>query len=214
MCDIGINQPSNWLWSYDIDHNNLKRIDIAINYSMPKRCASYDDADVRQHCSEQFDVYGYQSSQELNKSYSDPKNGHYTKIKTVSLPGGLSNQSSSSPRIANMSLFIKERTSKVFLAIHDQGACLVVHSFVVSYNVCPRKTLPGSLVLLPETIAPVNESKIVKVMGQCAANSQPTTLELGANCRSSGEWVRGDNSTGECLCLAGWEKAVSRCHGM
>lgn len=181
---------------------------------MPKRCAEYDDAYARQHCSEQFDVYGYQSSKDSNKSYSDPKNGHYSKIKTVSLPSNSSKQSSSSHNIAKMSLFIKEGTSKVFLAIHDQGACLVVYSFVVTYNVCPRKTLPGSLVLLPQTIAPVNKSEIVKVAGECVANSEPTAPELGANCLSSGEWVRGDNSTGECLCLAGWEKAISGCQGM
>ncbi|XP_020600982.1 ephrin type-A receptor 4-like [Orbicella faveolata] len=210
VCDIGVQQPSNWIWSYGIDHNKLKRIDIAINYSM-KRCALYDDANVRKFCSERFDVYGYQSNQEPNNSYSDPRNGHYSKMETISLPSNSSNQSVSVQNIAEMSLFIKERTSKVFLAIHDQGACLVVNSIVVTYNVCPRKTLPDSLVLLPQTIAPVNESKIVKVMGKCAANSEPTAPELGANCGSSGEWVRGDVSTGECLCIAGWEKVASEC---
>lgn len=145
VCDIGVQQPSNWIWSYGIDHNKLKRIDIAINYSM-KRCASYDDANVRKFCSERFDVYGYQSNQEPNNSYSDPRNGHYSKMETISLPSNSSNQSVSVQNIAEMSLFIKERTSKVFLAIHDQGACLVVNSIVVTYNVCPRKTLRDSLV--------------------------------------------------------------------
>jgi len=177
-----------------------------------KRCALYDDVNVRKFCSERFDVYGYQSYQEPNNSYSDPRNGHYSKIRTISLPSNSSNQSVQN--IAEMSLFIKERTSKFFLAIHDQGACLVVNSIVVTYNVCPRKTLPDSLVLLPQTIAPVNESKIVKVMGKCAANSEPTAPQLDANCGSSGEWVRGDDSTGECLCIAGWEKVVSECQGM
>lgn len=201
------------MWSYGIDHNKLKRIDIAVNYSM-KRCASYDDANVRNFCSERFDVYGYQSNQEPNNSYSDPRNGHYSKIETVSLASNSSNNSVSVQNIAEMSLFIKEKTSKVFLAIHDQGACIVVYSIVVTYNVCPRKTLRDSLVLLPQTIAPVNESKIVKVMGKCTANSESTTPELGANCGSSGEWVRGDDSTGECLCIAGWEKVASECQGM
>ncbi|KAJ7379762.1 hypothetical protein OS493_014169, partial [Desmophyllum pertusum] len=137
VCDIGVEQPSNWLWSYGINHKNLKKINIAINYSIPKPCASYDDVYVRQHCSEQFDVYGYQPR---NQSYSDdPRNGHYSKIKTISLPSNTSNQSSSLQRVAKFSLFIKERTSVVFLAIHDQGACLVVDSFVVTYNVCPMK---------------------------------------------------------------------------
>ena len=80
VCDIGEQQLSNWIWSDGIDPKQLKRIDIAVNYSM-RRCASFDDANARKFCSEMFDVYGYQSNQEPNNSYSNPRNGHYIKIK-------------------------------------------------------------------------------------------------------------------------------------
>lgn len=212
MCDIAVRQPSNWLWSYGISHNNLKRVDITINYTI-HRCDSFDDY-ARRHCAEQFDVYEYQSKRHTNESYSDPRNGHYNKIETISLPSNTSKSNRLLPRIAKLSLLIKERTSKVFLAIHDQGACLVLHSFVVTYNVCPRRTLPSSLVLLPQTIAPVNESETVKIPGKCAVNSEPTAPVLSAICGSSGEWTRSDDLAGECLCIPGWEKVVSECQGM
>ena len=207
--------PSNWLRSDGFHHNNIKRIDITVNYSIAadKRCASFKDSFVRQKCKEQFDVYEYQATENSNDSYSIPTNGHYNKIKTVSLPSNISNKSAI-VRTVSMSLFIKEGTSLVFLAIHDQGACFALNSFLVTYNVCPRKTLPGSLVLMPETIAPMNKSEIVKVAGKCADNSEPTSLELAGICQSSGEWIQEDNAEGKCLCKPGWEKAVTKCQGI
>lgn len=46
------------MWSYGIDYNKFKRIDIVVNYLM-KRCVLYDDVNVRKFCFERFDVYGY-----------------------------------------------------------------------------------------------------------------------------------------------------------
>ena len=70
-------------------------------------------SDERLNCSEQFDVYGYQSNENLNESNTDPRNGFYNKMKVISMPNNTSG-------VAKLSLFIKERTSKVFFAIHDQ----------------------------------------------------------------------------------------------
>ena len=84
----------------------------------------------------------------------------------------------------------------------------------MTYNVCPERTLPTSLVLLPQTIAPVNESEIVKIPGECVANSQRTAPVLSAICSSSGEWTQSDDAAGKCLCLPGWEKIDTECQGM
>lgn len=58
VCDINVKQLSNWIWSYGIDYNKFKRIDIVVNYLM-NRCVLYDDVNVRKFCFERFDVYGY-----------------------------------------------------------------------------------------------------------------------------------------------------------
>ena len=155
-------------------------------------------------------MYGYQATENSNATDSDPRNGKYSKITTISLPSNLSNLSAISARL---SLSIEEGTSEVFLAIHDQGACLVLYSFLVTYNVCPGKVLPGSLMLLPQTVAPTNESGIVEIMGKCVDNSESTSSDLGAVCGTSGEWLQGARSEGTCLCKPGWENAINKCQG-
>ena len=158
-------------------------------------------------------MYGYQATENSNARDSEPRNGKYSKIKTISLPSNLSNLSAISWKVARLSLSIEEGTSEVFLAIHDQGACLVLYSFLVTYNVCPGKVLPGSLILLPETVAPTNESDTVEIMGKCVDNSESTSSDLGAVCETSGEWLQGARSKGACLCKPGWENAINKCQG-
>lgn len=101
----------------------------------------------------------------------------------------------------------------MFLAVHDQGACLVLNSFLVTYNVCPEKVLPGSLILLPQTVAPTNESEIVKIVGRCGDHSEPTSSKLDAICGTSGEWLQTNSPKEACLCKPGWEIAVTKCQG-
>ncbi|CAH3018214.1 unnamed protein product [Porites evermanni] len=164
-----------------------------------------------QNCVEHFDVYTYQATKYSNKSDFDPGNGKYDKLSTVKLPSNLSSVSVIPWSTVQLSLFIKEGTSEVFLAIHDQGACLKINSVLVTYSVCPKRTLPDSLVVLPETMAPTNESETVKVVGECTDHSESTSLELEAICRSNGDWLRAENGTGVCLCKLGWEKVAAQC---
>lgn len=210
VCDIAAKQPSNWLQSNAFYPNKLKHIDITINYTISLRCASLENL---QNCKEQFDVYEYQVIEESNGSDFDPRSGKYSKMKTLSLPGNISNISTIPWVVAKLSLSIKEGTSKVFLAIHDQGACIALNSFVVTYRVCPGKVLPGSLLLVPQTVAPTNESAIVKVSGKCIANSDATSQELDAFCGTTGDWILPDSTVTKevCLCNPGWESSAARC---
>ena len=166
-----------------------------------------------QNCVEHFDVYTYQATKYSHKSDFDPGNGKYDKLSTVNLPSNLSSESVIPWSTVQLSLFIKEGTSEVFLAIHDQGACLKINSVLVTYSVCPKRTLPNSLVVLPQTMAPTDESETVKVVGECTDHSESTSLELEAICKSNGDWLRAENGTGVCLCKPGWEKVAAQCQG-
>ena len=166
-----------------------------------------------QNCMEHFDVYTYQATRYSNKSDFDPGNGKYDKLSTVNLPSNLSSESVIPWSTVQLSLFIKEGTSEVFLAIHDQGACLKINSVLVTYSVCAKRTLPDSLVVLPQTMAPTSESETVKVVGECTDHSESTSLELEAICKSNGDWLRAENDTGVCLCKPGWEKVATQCQG-
>lgn len=213
VCDVDGNQPSNWLRSDGIQPYNVRRVDITINYTVATRCADIAEPSVRQNCKEHFDVYGYQATdnESSNESYSNPTNGHYSKIETISWSSNFSNQSKW--KIATMSLSIKEGTSQVFIGIHDQGACFVLNSFLVTYNICPKQTLPGSLIYLPQAMAPTNESEIVRVEGRCADNSELASPDLDATCLTSGEWMRPDDGKEVCRCKPGYEINITKCEG-
>ena len=213
VCDVGGLKPSNWLRSDAIHHNNFRKLDISINYTM-RRCSSFGDVNARQNCTENFDVYAYQFPADLSESRPPPGNRNFSKIGTVGLSPTSANGSSGAVRNARLSLFVQEGTSKVFFDIHDQGSCLNLYSFVVSYNVCQEKTVADSLVVLPQTVAPSNASEVFKVLGRCAPNSHSRSQDLFAFCDSSGEWTMPANSDGQCLCKAGWEKSVTECKGL
>ncbi|XP_015754163.1 PREDICTED: ephrin type-A receptor 3-like [Acropora digitifera] len=113
--------------------------------------------------------------------------------------------------VAKLSLPIKERTSSVILAIHDSGACIVLNSFMVTYRVCPNKVLPDSLLILPQTVAPTNESEIVRVSGKCVDNSKETSQGSEAICGENGKWILADSAKEACLCKPGRERDVAKC---
>ena len=213
MCDIKAKKPSNWLTSDSLYPKNLKEIHITINYTISLRCASLRKASHRRNCREEFDVYGYQILGEANGSNLDQKKGNFSKIKTVSSSGNISNMSAIPWEIARLSLPIKERTSSVILAIHDSGACIALNSFMVTYSVCPDKVLPDSLLVLPQTVAPTNESEIVRVSGICVDNSKETSQGPEAICGKNGKWILADSAKEGCLCNPGWERDVAECRG-
>ena len=211
VCDIGSDNVNNWLYSENDGFHlpdNVKKVNITVNFTISKTCTT-----LMENCVGHFGVYTYQATKDSNKSDFDPRNGKYHKLSTVKLPSNLSSVSVIPWNTAQLSLFIKEGTSQVFLAIHDQGTCLTINSVLVTYSVCPKRTLPDSLVVLQQTMAPANESETVKVVGKCSDNSESTSLELEAICKSNGDWLRADNGTGVCLCKPGWEKVATQCQG-
>ena len=212
VCDIGADNVNNWLYSKNDGFHppdNVKKVNITVNFTISVRCTT-----LMGNCVEQFDVYSYQATNYSNKSDLDPMNGKYNKLSTVKLPSNLSSVSVIPWSTVQLSLFIKEGTSEVFLAIQDQGACLKINSVLVTYSICPKRTLPDSLVVLQQTMAPTDESETVKVVGECTDNSESTSLELEAICKGNGDWLRADNGTGVCLCKPGWEKVATQCQGM
>ena len=213
VCDIKAKKPSNWLTSDSLYPRNVKEIHITINYTISLRCASLRKDSHRRNCKEEFDVYGYQILGEANGSNLDQKKGNFSKIKTVSPSGNISNMSAIPWEVAKFSLPIKERTSSVILAIHDSGACIVLNSFMVTYRVCPNKVLPDSLLILPQTVAPTNESEIVRVSGKCVDNSKETSQGSEAICGKNGKWILADSAKEACLCNPGWERDVAKCRG-
>ena len=212
VCDVEADPPNtNWLRSDIIRVDKAKRLNVSIMFNI-RNCSSFESAP--KNCREGFDLYAFQTDQDYQSQNEWPEPGRnwtFQKIGTYR-----SVQKSDSERDQNYSagsLSVLVRGKHVFIAFLDNGACIHLHSLVVSYNVCPEKTLDTNLVTLPRTVALANASLVQKVKGSCLKDSVPTSEDLYGFCPSSGEWKSGIKHHGKCRCNAGFTKVGARCKG-
>ena len=101
----------------------------------------------------------------------------------------------------------------VILAFHNYGACSTLFSVIVTYNICPEETLSSTLIKpLPRTVAPANDSKPIRVEGNCDKNAVHILGSLFVYCQSNGEW----NTTGlqgRCICEEDMQNVEGKCEG-
>ena len=200
-------QPNNWLIrTVQITVNEASRIDITVEYRitgcsrLPKNGGYY--------CDEKFGVYVNQSNQMLAdpSHHPDPLSNPtaYENVAEISQP--INSQTS-----VTISSLVKGKY--VILAFHNSGACTFLYSVRVSYNVCPDETHKDSLVTLPRTVAPANDSVSTPVEGNCEKDTVPTQGSLLAHCKSNGEW---DTSgfQGKCICKEDMQNVGGKCQGM
>ena len=101
----------------------------------------------------------------------------------------------------------------VILAFHNSGACTVLYSVKVTYNVCPDETLSNSLVTLPRTVAPANDSESIPVQASCEKGTVHAQGSLDIYCQSNGEWDK-RGFKGRCICKEDMENDGGICYGM
>ena len=154
-----------------------------------------------------FDVYINQSGQPTvdQALYPDPlsNSAAYKRIAEI-------NQTTNEITSETISVIPKEK--HVILAFHNYGACIFLFSVKVTYNVCPDETLRSSLVSLPRTVAPANDSEPTRVEGNCHENTVQISGSLYVHCESSGEW----NTTGlegRCICKEDMQNNDGICKG-
>ena len=101
----------------------------------------------------------------------------------------------------------------VILAFHNYGACITLFSVKVTYNFFPDETLGNSLISLPRTVAPANDSQPILVEGNCIKDAVQVSSSLVVHCESNGDW----NTTGiegKCICKEDMENNGRICEGM
>ena len=202
-------QPSNWLRSDAIQVTEAKGIDVTIKFST-KRCSSITIA--ASFCRHDFDLYVHQTTTELQSHNwpMPPPIGEYKKISNVTATE-LGDKVPAPTNTKTLSIPINDRGSYVLLAVHDQGACLNLLSFRVSYNVCPSSIRSDLLMSLPRTVAPNVTSDVIKVNGSCIADSLSASGETYAFCQSNGEWNTSERA--KCQCKRGFTKTGKECKG-
>ena len=206
---MSVSKPSNWLRSDAIQVTEAKRIDVTIEFTA-RGCSSISAA--KPFCRHDFDLYVYQTTTKLPKDKwpMPPPIGGYQKISNVTATE-LGDSQSLPRNTKTLSVAIKDRGYYAFLAVHDQGACLNLLSFRVSYNVCPSSILPDLLMTLPRTVPPNVTSDAIKVNGSCIANSTSASGETYAFCQSNGEWNTSERA--KCQCKRGFTKTGKECKG-
>ena len=200
-------QPNSWLRSDAIQVTEAKKINVTVEFSV-RGCSTLVGA--KPYCRHEFDFYVYQTPTKLTNVPMPPPIGGYKKISNVTATE-LGDKSSRPTNTKTISVAIKDRNSSVVLAVHDQGACLNLLSFRVSYNVCPSTRLPYLLMSLPRIVAPNVTSDAIKVNGSCIANSVSVSGETYAFCQSNGEWNTSEQA--KCQCERGFMKSEKECEG-
>ena len=110
-----------------------------------------------------------------------------------------------------ISVLVKEK--HVILAFHNYGACSTLFSVKLTYNVCPDETLRNSLVSLPRTVAPANDSEPFRVEGNCDKDTVQVSGRLYFHCGSNAEWST-TGLEGRCICKEGMQNNDGICKGI
>ena len=196
-CNIDLKQsdpqPNYWLLSDQITVSEANRIDITVKYFIAS-CSNIPPNNGGHYCVNVFDVYINQSGQPIADQdlYPDPLSNPaaYKRIAEI-------NQTTNKKTSETISVIAKEK--HVILAFHNYGACSILFSVKVTYNVCPDETLRSSLVTLPRTVAPASGSEPIRVEGNCDKGTVQVPGPLFVHCEGNGEW----NTTGlegRCIC--------------
>ena len=207
-CDIfqqSDSKPSNWLISGQIAVTEANRIDVTVKYFI--RSCSKIPNNGGPYCVNVFDLYINQSDQFIGDQfdYPDPL------INPVAYEKAAEIKQATEVRISE-TISIPVKAKHAILAFHNYGACSILFSVNVTYNVCPYETLSSSLMSLPRTVAPAKDSQPTRVSANCDKDAVQVSGSLYVHCESDGEW----NTTGldvRCVCKTDMQNIEGLCQG-
>ena len=200
-------QPNYWLLSDQITVSEANRIDITVQYYITS-CSTFDfHPSEGYYCVNVFDLYVNQSDQLIADPslYPDPRSNSVAFKRIAEI-----NQTTDKATSETISILAKEK--HVILAFYNYGACSSLFSVKVTYNVCPDETFRSSLVSVPMTVAPANDSEPTPVEGNCDKDTVQVSGSLYVHCESNGEW----NTTeleGRCICKEDMQNDDGMCKG-
>lgn len=147
---------------------------------------------INRHCKQSFDLYKWETS--TINSVAARRTENYIKIGTYT---PMTNSSETVLVNETMDVVFTTEESGVYLALVDEGTCVVIHRLFVFYEgvVCPDHT--NDLINRPPILAPQDMA-----MGRCVANSSTLNgLAPLLHCTDEGLW----EIVVPCLCNAGYE---------
>ena len=178
ICGFSVGPQNNWLITQYISRRVgdvlLPQVSVQVVFG-PLRCGGMT-------CQRRFVINMYETSTEMSTIARET--GNYQQVSRV-----VSNDTMTSQNQTREVDFSTDAEG-FYIAIMDEGTCIVLQRLVVFYNVCPGG--PGDLVMRPETIAPPigHNSQPLEVTAQCVEGASPIGGgEVRLNCNQGGEWT-------------------------
>ena len=203
LCNSFLQEQKNWLQSPLIDVKSIDRVTVSVKYTLNTFCSSQPS---NRFCTDSIGVFVWESDLKVTTDLiPDPlkSNSSYREIATIGRPA--------SDQTISLALQLTKRY--IVLGFLDQGGCKILSSVRITYNICPKTTLDGSLVDLQETVAPFSVVESILVEGACTADSFHVQGSLNVTCESSGQW-NVSQFEGKCVCNENRENIGGTCTGM
>ena len=203
LCNSFLQEPKNWLRSTLIDVQSIDRVSVSVKYTITSFCSSQPS---NKFCTDNIGVYVWESDLKATTDFiPDPLTSNSSYREFATIRGQASDQT--------ISLALQLTKRYIVLGFLDQGGCKILSSVRITYNICPKTTLHGSLVDLRETVAPFSVVESILVEGTCTADSFHVQGSLNVTCESSGQW-NASQFEGKCVCKEDKENVEGTCTGM
>ena len=203
LCNSFLQEPKNWLRSTLIDVQSIDRVSVSVKYTITSFCSSQPS---NRFCTDNIGVYVWESDLKVTTDFiPDPLTSNSSYREFATIRGQASDQT--------ISLALQLTKRYIVLGFLDQGGCKILSSVRITYNICPKTTLHGSLVDLRETVAPFSVVESILVEGTCTADSFHVQGSLNVTCESSGQW-NASQFEGKCVCNEDKENVGGTCTGM
>ena len=199
VCGFTAGPQNNWLITQLINRTvngtRLPQVSVTIEFEL-RGC------DMTLNCQRTFNTHVYETSTENATAARNTNN--YRQVRRVSP------DISSGDRV-NETIMIYFNTNhySFYFAVQDETSCIVVTQLIVSYQICPKRTV--NLISHPETIAPVLGETII-VSPSCVTNAEPVSglAPQGLVCTTGGVWSRVPPGAA-CRCIGGHFPAGETC---
>ena len=193
VCGFSVGIQDNWLITQHIsrvvDGVPLEQVNVEVEFQLI-------GCDPVLNCQRTFEINKYETSTISTSEAADIDN--YNVVERLAPMDDFANVTENQTAV----LDFETQETGFYVAIRDQGSCIVISRLLVFYYVCPAGV--QDLIELPETIAPRIGQGSMQT-GRCVPNASPTT-NVSVECSSGGVW----STDVECTCDQGYAANLNR----
>ena len=192
MCGFAHGDQDNWLITQHIsrvvDGVPLEQVNIEVEFQLV-------NCNATANCQRTFVVNKYETSTISPSAATDVSN--YDVVERLAPTDDSGTVTENRTAI----LDFETQETGFYVAIQDEGACIVISRLLVFYYVCPAGV--QNLIDRTEVVAPrIGQGSVpIQSVGGCVPNSSPTSgVAIPIICTAGGVWT----TSAECICEQGF----------